>query len=49
MSLIYEKTLNKSIGTIVVRIYVGNVSSVVFGGQGCQFPDANMVIFGNFR
>lgn len=48
MSLIYEKTLNKSIGTIVVRIYVGNVSSVVFGGQGCQFPDANMVIFGNF-
>lgn len=48
MSLIYEKTLNKPIGTWLVRIYNGAVSSVVFGGQGCQFPGANMIIFGNF-
>lgn len=48
MFLIYEKTLNKPIGTIVVRIYNGSVSSVVFGGQGCHFPYANIVIFSNF-
>ena len=48
MSLIYEKTLNKPIGTTVLRIYNGSISSVVFGGQGCQFSCANMVIFCNF-